>query len=339
MSKTKQLYQMALLVLLVQLLLLVKVQGLSPPNGYLLALKVNQADTRLITYNHVSLFNVSLTGNVDLLWNISLDKDHLMFNVNGYAIDIEDQLVYLSISNEFLAVDLYTGKIVNSFPLQAPNLQFYVVCDYDRSTKTFYGICSGNSWWNWCSSKLETNRHKLKLDFLYQLPYTNEWGPINSLYDIDIAHQLIWYMPSYLQTFVIGLNTTSGGIVFKSGPSNATCICHDKQLNRTFGIVQDILHSTINLTEILPYPEREKVILKLPYDLRLDYYNSCTMSGHVILVLMGSMDLGYFWYHGMPTHLLMIDVIELKYTRVPLPEFKLHWDSSNSITGVRYFSY
>ena len=306
------------------------------PNGHLLLLKVLQIDQsrQAYYYNHVSLFKVTLNGQVTELWNISLQDPHLLFTENGFAIDIQNQLVYLSIVDQFLAVDLNTGQVKIRFPLEPPNLQYFTNYDYSPKDKTIYGICTGNSAWNWCSIK-QTGNHSAVVDIKYTMPYLTEFGPISCIYDIDVKRQLIWYYPN---AYVVGVNYTTGEKIFISGPSNGTCIGHDSYLNRTFVVLNDVINEKAWLSELQPQPGREIKLLDLPSDLRLDYFGSCVydQETHTMIGVMGDMNMGTFFYHGMPTALLIIDVVNLSYERIPLPAFKEQWDDKWSITAVKF---
>ena len=314
------------------------------PNGYLLAFKAVQIDTRVPTYrfyNHVSLFNITLDGGVTELWNISLTEGRLMFDLSTFAVDLENNLVYISVINQFLALDLHSGETVFQFPLEIPNLQYFSTYDYNAADETIYGVCTGNAKFNWCGIKIHKNAQKATVNFYFQLPYTDELGPVNYVYDVDLLHQTVWYYPGWIIDFALFVDCKSGKELFVSGPSNGTCIRHDPYLNRTFAIVEDIVEGTVRLTELQPRPNKEKVLMDLPSDLRLNFFGTCVydQKTHTLIGLMGIMDPGKYWYHKMPTALLLIDVVNLHFEHVPLPTFMKKWDSDNSITGIKFIPY
>ena len=95
---------------------------------YMLAMKVVQIDTQTPTpeyYNHASLFKIEFNGSVSQFWNYSYNKPHLVFSENLFAIDLENELVYLGVEDQLLALELSTGEGKINIPLQVPNLQFF----------------------------------------------------------------------------------------------------------------------------------------------------------------------------------------------------------------------
>ena len=126
-----------------------------------------------------------------------------MFSDNLFAIDPENELVYLGVEDQLLALDLYTGEVKVNIPLQVPNLQFFWNYDYIPREKAIYGVCTGNSQWNWCRVKLDKPLdHKvIKLEFLYQFPVPLELGPDEGIDCMDIAQRtpvnmvLYWHYP------------------------------------------------------------------------------------------------------------------------------------------------
>ena len=141
---------------------------------YLLGLKVVQYDQdrpEVIYYNHVSLFMINFDGSVTQLWNHSLGQHHTVYDQNNFAVDAKNELVYLGVEDQFLALDLYTGKVKIQFPLQRPNLQYFWNYDYVPQDNAMYCVCTGNNRRNWCRIKLgEVHAQKSNLEFLYELP-------------------------------------------------------------------------------------------------------------------------------------------------------------------------
>lgn len=163
------------------------------PDGYMVALKVLQIDSRFPDqhYNHASLFRIDFNGTVTQYWNYSYDKPHLLFSDNLFAIDTESQLVFLGVEDQILALDMTTGAVAKKIPLEVPNLQYFWSYDYIPEEKALYGVCTGRGEWDWCRIKLDGLFPKNK--FLYTFPGTNEYGPLSDIYYMDKEHQSIWF--------------------------------------------------------------------------------------------------------------------------------------------------
>ena len=303
------------------------------PNGYLLALKALSIDDprKQSYYNHVSLFKIELNGKVTELWNYSCPYPHIIFTENNFAIDLENELVYLGIVDQFLALDMYTGKIKITIPLQPPNLQYFWNYDYHPQDNAIYGICTGNRLWNWCRVSHNGTHNVVHVDMDYQMPYTGTYGPIDGPYSVDQKHHLIYYLPSYIQTFGIGVNYTTGDVIFVSGPADPICIGYDHELNKTFTINR----SELTLAQLHPDPKPEEKLLDLPSNLRT-YFGCCVYDpeSHTMFVLASNITDSL--YHSMPSALLVIDTLNLSYKRIPLPAFYKNWDSGWPITAVKY---
>ena len=314
------------------------------PKGYLLALKVVQIDQPRFgrCYNHASLFKINFDGMVTELWNYTLNSSNdVLFDENLFAVDSENELVYLGSADQFLALELNTGVAKVQIHLMPPNLQYFQTYDYSAKDKAIYGICTGNSQFNWCRvKKSETN--SVHLDFLYQLPYTNEYGPTSDIYFIDQEEQTIWYYPSYIYEFAIAVNYTNAEVVFVSAqnPNNTEdlCIVHDRSMKRTFSFVWNNNNfTTVGLGELFPKPKQRKILLDLPKyrGLLPANFGACAydQTTHAMMILLRKFsDL----YHGMPTGLLLIDTVSLTYKLTQLPTFREKWDSSEQVTALKF---
>ena len=313
------------------------------PDGYMLAMKVVQIDTQTPTpeyYNHASLFKIEFNGSVSQFWNYSYNKPHLMFSENLFAIDLENELVYLGVEDQLLALELSTGEVKINIPLQVPNLQFFWNYDYIPREKAIYGVCTGNSHWNWCRVKLDKplDHNTIKLEFLYQIPVLPlELGPDEGIYYMDKEHQSIWYYTGI--TLAYGVNYTTGKLIFSgNGSLYDQCIAHDHTLNRTFSLISNpVYQDTPLLAEIHHSPRNEVVLMTIPIaNLVIALGGSCIYDPktHTLTALM-RYDLPNTGDSLMPTSMLLIDVVGLTYKPISLPEFK-KWNGVWPITGLKY---
>ena len=305
------------------------------PDGYLLVFKDLQIDEREPPqyYNHASLFKVSFDGTVQEYWNHTLDKPHLLFSDNLFAVDVENELVYLGVLDQLLALELTTGKVVVKKPLEAPNLLFFWSYNYIAEENAIYGGCTGNHWWNWCRVKL--GEPEVKQEYLFQLPGTNELGPFADIYYLDKTHPSIWYFTG--ETEAWGVNYTTGEVLFHGNQTlENICIVHDHQLNRTFTVTNGAF-TTALLAELHPWPKKETKLLTLPSDLRTATFGSCDydQDTHTLIVLVASTS-NYF-YDAMPTQLLFVDMVSLSYNSVALPGFR-RWKDGSPVTAVKYMT-
>ena len=311
------------------------------PDGYLLGFKVLQIDqpSKSHYYNHASLFKIQFDGMVTELWNYSYNASDVLFSENLFAVDPQNELVYLGSADLFLALDLNTGEVKIEIPLQSPNLQYFWSYDYFAKDKAIYGVCTGQSEFDWCSMK-QIGANNAHLKFLYQMPYTNEYGPTNYIYYLDKEDQTIWYYPSYIYQFAIGVNYTTGRQVFTStrNPNGTTdyCIAHDHATNRVFTFTAT--PSSTGLGELLAEPHQRKMLLELQGedDLRLSTIGTCAYDPktHTMIGLMSSQ--ANYMYHAMPTSLLLIDTVSLTFRIIPLPAFQEKWDSGWPVTAMKF---
>jgi len=153
---------------------------------------------------------VNACRRADIL-NLYLNSIHMHYSDNLFAIDLENELVYLGVEDQLLALDLSTGEVKINIPLQVPNLQFFWNYDYIPREKAIYGVCTGNDHWNWCRVKLDKplDHNTIKLEFLYHFPVVPlELGPDEGIYYMDKEHQSIWYYTGI--TLAYGVNYTTG---------------------------------------------------------------------------------------------------------------------------------
>ena len=311
------------------------------PDGYLLGIRVLQIDRPEppLYYNHASLFKIGFDGSVTQFWNFSYDYPHILFSDNDFAIDTENNLVYLGVVDQLLALDLTTGEMKINISLQAPNMQYFWNYDYIPKEKALYGACTGHgpwNFWNWCRIKLNNLiENGVKVEFLYQFPGTNEYSPISDIYYMDKKHQSIWYFWGI--TYSSGVNYTTGKeIFFGNGTGSDICIAHDHNLNRTFTISSE-LGEPPKLGELHPWPKNATVLMKLPQDLRTASFGTCMydLEIHTLIALMASSS--KYLNDPMPTQILLIDIVDLSYKMVPLPGFR-KWSGRQwwPITAVKY---
>ncbi len=273
------------------------------------------------------------------LWNYSYDAEDVLLADYASAIDIESELVYLPTASHFTALDLKTGEVRTKIPLQRPNLQFFWSYDYFAKVKGLCGICTGESEFDWCCAKQNGNS-SAHVEFLYQMPYTNEFGPTDGIYFLDKEDQTIWYQPSYLYEFTIGVNYTNAKVVFTSARnpngSQDYCIVHDYATNRVFSYTET--PSSSGLGELLPQPHQNKMLLEVPgiEDLRTSDFGTCDydQKTHTLIGLMSNQSI--YFYHAMLTNLLLMDTVSLTYKVTPLPAFQEQWDSDWSPTAVKF---
>lgn len=311
------------------------------PNGYLLGLKVNQIDQPRFNryYNHISLFKIDFDGTVTELWNYSLNSTDILISDNLFAVDIENELVYLGSEDLFLALDMTTGVTKIKIPLEAPNLQLFQTYDYFAKENAIYGICTGNRLFNWCCIKrtgFNSARHK----FLYHLPYTEELGPIQDVYFIDQDEQTLWYYP---YSFAIGINYTTGDVVYLGSEENSDsdpqdmCIFYDHTMKRVFTYVWDgNKFSSVGLGELFPQPKKRKILLDLSAeygDLVTAGFGTCAydQATHTMIALMRN----FTTFSLIPTHLLFIDTVSLTNKLIPLPTFQEKgWDDLSAVRFI-----
>ena len=311
------------------------------PNGYLLGLKVNQIDQPRFNryYNHVSLFKIEFDGTVTEFWNYSLNSSDTLISDNLFAIDIENELVYLGSEDLFLALDMTTGTTKIKIHLEVPNLQFFLSYDYFAKEKAIYGVCTGNSMFDWCRMK-RTGINSAKLEFLYHLPYTEELGPIDDLYFIDQNEQTLWYYP---YDAAVGINYTNGDVVFDGSAESLDvpddCIVYDHITKRVFThIWNGNSFYSVGLGEIFPKPKQRKILLDMSAqygDLAVARIGTCAydQTTHTMIALMRN----FTTFNLLPTHLLLIDTISLTYKLIPLPTFQEKgWDN---ISALRFISH
>ena len=319
----------------------------SLPKGRLLGLKVVQIDQPRMNnyYNHVSLFEIDFDGTVTEFWNISLSPSDTFYSDNSFTVDVENELVYLGSSDQFLAVDLKTGAVKIKIHLEPPNLQYFWNYDFVAKEKAIYGVCTGNNQWNWCRIKQRGN-DSAHVEFLYPMPFTGTFGPIDDIYYIDVEEKTIWYYPSYLDEFAVGVNYTNAEGVFISavnpGDTEDLCIVHDRVLDRVFTYVWNKTNFTaVGVGELFLRPKHRKILIDLSKygDLSPTNFGTCTydQSTHT---MMGLMRLMLNQDSLMPTHLLLVDVISVTYKLIPLPVFHEKWNSNIwPVTSVKYLPY
>ena len=303
------------------------------PNGYLLAIKVLQNGK---DYNHASLFKIDFNGSVAQLWNYSYDQAHQLFAENLFAVDSRNNLVYLAALDQFISLDLHTGQVKHKISLKPPNLQYFWNYDYVADEQAIYGVCYSHEsqMWKWC--RIDLNKlDNVSIDFLYEFPTVSSIvAPIYNTYYMDKEHQTIWYYPSYN---ALGVNYTTGEVIFTSAYAEDLCIGHDHTLNRTFTIINNI-NAKPTLAELHPQPHPEEPLLVLPENLRPNYYGTCAydQNSHTMIGLMTNVTLSNYTHYYMPTHLLLVDVVELTNTVIALPTFDEKWYSEFPITAVKF---
>ena len=315
------------------------------PDGYLLGFKVAQIDQPRLEsyYHHVSLFKIDFDGTVTEFWNFSLNSSDILFDEDAIAIDIENELVYLGGINQFIALDLRTGAVKIKIHLEPPNLQYFQTYNYVAKDKAIYGMCTGNSQFNWCRVK-QNGTNSVHVEFLYQLPYTaNAFGPTNDIYYFDEEEQTIWYYPSFLYEFAVAIDYTNAEGVFISAvnPNDTEdlCIAHDRVLDRVFTYIWNNTNFTsVGLGELFLGPKERKILIDLSEhgDLVPESFGSCTydQNTHTFIGLMNNFSTDFI--HGMPTNLLLMDTINLTYKIIPLPTFREKWDSAGGITSLKF---
>ena len=292
------------------------------PDGYLLVFKAAYS-------NHLSLFQVNSTGTVQGLWNFTLNEQHKLNNDNLFAVDTSNQLVYLGVTDQLLALSLTTGKVVINKPLLQPFRNY----NYVAKDNAIYGVCNDNvSQWKWCRVKLGVP--EVKLEFLYQLPgtgYMKSPTPSN-LYYMDKTEQSFWYYIDH--SFIHGISYTTGEEIFHGNSSSSDmCIAHDHLLNRTFTITHGDDASPI-LAELHPWPHKITKLFNLPPGIYAAFPGACDydQNTHTLMLLLSSP----LNYDVLPTQLLLIDVVGLSYKSVALPEFRKWEDTEWPATGVKY---
>ena len=317
------------------------------PDGFLLGLKVVQIDQPHMNYyyNHASLFKIEFDGNVTQLWNYSYQPSDVLFSDNLFAVDSKNGLVYLGTVDRFLAIDLMSGKTKINIPLKAPNLQYFWNYDYFAEDDAIYGVCTGNDQWNWCRIK-QNGTNSAHVDFLYHLYYTEEFGPIEDIYYLDKEDQTIWYYPGVnTGEFAVAINYTTGKNVFTStqDQDEDLCIVHDYEMNRVFTYIWNSSSLTsVGLGELFQKPKPRKVLIKLPTTLRSlrpTNFGTCAydQGTHTMIALLSNQTI--YFYHAMPTDLLLLDTVHLTYKLIPLPIFQEKWDSSEPVTAVKFISH
>lgn len=322
-----------------RIVILLFLSGLSlslVPNGYLLILKSYSSDDPRYHryYNHLSLFNVTMDGQVTELWNYS-STPHVVYDENNFAIDLESGLVYLGMMSQYLALDLKTGKPKISIELSVPNLQYFWNYDFYPADNVIRGICTGDDEWNWCDVK-RNGKDIVNVTFHYQMPSTNVFGPIDEVYSLDRKTETIWYLDSSIQSFTVGVHYPTGNIVFTSGPTEAACIGYDNVLNKTFTVINTIVpNSSFAFGQVHPAPTPQEKLFDLPSDLRT-FIGTCVYdtNSHTMFVMALNKDNSF--YRAMPDTLLSVDAVNLSYKRTPLPGFAKHWESGSPITGVKF---
>ena len=300
------------------------------PDGCLLALKLLQ----MYDYNHVSLFKIEFDGSVTQYWNYSYAKSHQIVSDNLFAIDVEDELVYLGVIDQFLALDLTTGQVKIKLPFK----QYFWNYDYISRDKAIYGVCYSyeSEMWKWCHIKLNGTTN-VTLEYFYPFPAVSPViAPLEGTYYMDKEHQTIWY---FLIGLARGVNYTTGEVIFTSGEATDLCIAHDHFLNKTFTIMNNI-NDKPAMAELLPYPHPEKKLMELPWNLRPNYQGTCSYDPetHTFIGLMTNVSLSNYTHYYMPTHLLLINVLNLTSRIIPLPAFDEKWSSNFPITGLKFIS-
>ena len=303
---------------------------LTIPDGYLLVLKASGEN-----FYNISLFQVTFNGTVQQLWNYTLNNGS--FDPTVFDVDAKNQLIYLGVTEQVLALGLTTGKVIVNKPLNASyKANFFVSYDYVLEENAIYGVCWGSDdQFDWCRIKLGVP--ELKLESLYHLPGPSDsYTPGVTPCSMDKMHQMIWYYYDSIGYDVYGLHYTTREEIFhgklSTPPLSNVCTAHDYMLNRTFAIAFGPDGPNITLTELHPLPEKETKLLNLPSDIRLAYFRSCDydQDTHTMIALTMKDSTDF-----TPNQLLLIDVISLSYKGVALPEFR-KWEDIIPVTGVKY---
>ena len=311
------------------------------PDGYLLGLKVVQNDTPNSSYHHATLFKIEFDGSVKQLWNYSYPHSDILTCSNLFAVDSKNKLVYLGARDHFLALDLNSGKIKIKIPLNSSNAQYFWSYDYFPEDNAIYGVCTGNSQWNWCRVE-QTATNSAHLDYLYHLYNTSEFSPIDYIYYLDKEDQTLWYYPGFLfEFYAVGINYTTGENLFMStlDKDEELCIVHDPIMNRVFSYIWNSETSTtVGLAELFQKPKPRQLLMKLPTFEQLfpSYFGTCAYDHktHTMILLLSNSAVSK--RHAMPTDILLLDVVHLTYKQIPLPLFREKWDSTNPLTAMKF---
>ena len=326
------------------------------PDGYLLGFKVVEIipdpPNNISGYNHASLFRIDFDGTVTEFWNHTLNPDgrEIIFQYNLFTVDTENELVYVGVNDQFLALDLETGIPIIDIRLKPPHLQIFSTYDYFPKNKSIYGFCIGNGpyyYWYWCHVN-HTGLDKVEVEYLYTLPEANTTGPITNIYHLNQEEQLIWYYPGNSYLFAIAVNITTAEVVFVSGMSpdqlDDQCIVHDRSMDRVFTYVwynnpSSYVHTSVGLGELFPKPKERKILLNLSHFKTLvpSQPGTCAydQTTHTMMVLMRNCT---DYDHQMPTGLLLIDTVSLTYKLTPLPMFRQNWDSKDQVSAIKLIS-
>ena len=303
------------------------------PDGYLLGIL------------GAALYKLEFDGNISHLWSYPLGS-HSLFSDNLFTVDVKNELVYLGMADQFVALDLNTGEVKVEIPLKPPNLQYFWNYDYVAKDSAIYGVCTGNGKWNWCRIKLhKVHLQKVEVEFLYELPNTIlEFGPASDVYYMDKEHQTIWYYPGIQVVF--GINYTTGELVFRGNNTlyndqtlvSDSCIAHDYSLNRTFTLAWGIFINYPLLAELHAKPQNETVLMELPLSLRCANFGTCAYypKTHTMIALMANTST--FATDSMLYYIILIDVVNLTYERVPLPGLRELTNSDQPIEAIKFIS-
>ena len=288
-------------------------------------------------YSHISLFKIEFDGAVTEFWNYSLNSSDVLFSDNLFAVDIENELVYLGCQDLFLALDMTTGVMKIKIHLEIPNLLFFLNYDYFAKDNAIYGMCTGNNMFDWCRIK-RTGLNSARLEFLYHLPYTEELGPTEDIYFLDQEEQTLWYYPDYS---AVGINYTNGDVIFIGSAENPDmpddCIVYDRVMKRVFTYIWNgnSLYS-VGLGEIFPQPKQRKILLDMSADygdLVVARIGTCTydQTTHTMVALMRNFTAANL----LPTHLLLIHTVSLTYKLIPLPTFQeKQWENISALRFI-----
>ena len=307
-------------------------RGGDEPDGYLLGIL------------GAALYKLEFDGNISHLWSYPLGS-HSLFSDNLFAVDVKNELVYLGVADQFVALDLNTGEVKVEIPLKPPNLQYFWNYDYVAKDNAIYGVCTGNGKWNWCRIKLhKVHLQKIEVEFLYELPSTAVLGPASDVYYMDKEHQTIWYYPGIQDVF--GINYTTGELVFRGNDTlyndqtlvSDSCIVHDYSLNRTFTLAWGIFIKYPLLAELHAKPQNETVLMELPLSLRCANFGTCAYypKTHTMIALMAN--ISTFVTDSMLYYIILIDVVNLTYERVPLPGLRELTNSDQPIEAIKFIS-
>ena len=323
------------------------------PDGYLLCFKVVEIipdhKNNISGYNHYSLFRIDFDGTVTEFWNHTLNPNgrEMIYQYNLFTVDTENQLVYVGVNDQFLALDLETGIPIIRIRLRPPHLQIFSTYDYFPKDKAIYGVCIGTNipfyLWNWCREN-QIGINKVELEYLYVLPDANTTGAITNIYYLDQEEQMIWYYPGTYQ-HALGVNITTADVDFVSGMSPAQlddqCIVHDRSMDRVFTYVwynhNYTSYTSLGLGELFPKPKERKILLDLSHFKTLvpSQPGTCAydQTTHTMMVLMRNCT---DYDHQMPTGLLLIDTVSLTYKLTPLPMFRENWDSKDQVSAMKF---